>query len=758
VRCHPRFHVIDTGAELLLCRGRTRLRLAGAGDVGIARRLLDWLASPSTEPPVRGPDIMPFLGMLAELERHGLVTAASMGGDIGDDWIVPDALPPGPQVQLAGRRVTVLGHGELASQIGDAFSNAGALVEVVGPAPGQPEAPVDVPGADLVIAGPSGPDLALLARANDLARGAGAAYLPVFHIGDEGIAGPLAVAGRSACFRCWELRWLGLAESTTAELALHAHLRAGGWTHETRRSPGPLRYLAESALRVAAAGLGADQPDGLVWVADFRAGQAAGHVAPPHPGCGRCAPVFQEPEACAESVVAAAAAVADADTVVAPGGAVPASSSLADLAPLTDHRLGAAALEEFDSDEPGQPAGRTVARMSIAHARFASAHPEQMRSDAEHWTHGAASTPDEARLVALVEALERYCGTFVPRPAVTAAFDTVADAALWPPDLPLYSSRQYAQPGFPFRPFDPHEPMAWGWAWNVVRECPQLVPQAALRYGPGESTLLHANSSGVAAHTSAEAALLGATLEVVERDALMIFWLNRLSPPLLTVEGIGDQFVAAAAQELRLSGYALRLADLTTDIGIPVVLAIATREDHAAPALVLGAGAALDPVRAATKALRELLGATRGWLQVEWTPPVLLDPGEVRGLSDHARAYYHPNWLARAAFLWSSPERRALSAWSGAAPATPGQQLAACVDRLRSAGLELLAADLTTPDVGRTPVRVVRALVPDMQPIGFGPDGLRLGGRRLYTSPIAMGYAEVERTEESLNPDPHCYP
>jgi ribosomal protein S12 methylthiotransferase accessory factor len=80
------------------------------------------------------------------------------------------------------------------------------------------------------------------------------------------------------------------------------------------------------------------------------------------------------------------------------------------------------------------------------------------------------------------------------------------------------------------------------------------------------------------------------------------------------------------------------------------------------------------------------------------------------------------------------------------------------VNRLREAGLDLVAVDLTTPDVARRGMTVARAVVPGAQPIGFGRTGLRLGGPRLYQAPVRMGYMASEPTEASLNPDPHCYP
>src|SRR5262249_15706673 len=88
---------------------------------------------------------------------------------------------------------------------------------------------------------------------------------------------------------------------------------------------------------------------------------------------------------------------------------------------------------------------------------------------------------------------------------------------------------------------------------------------------------------------------------------------------------------------------------------------------------------------------------------------------------------------------------------------TPTAQLTAAVEHLRTQGFDVLAADLTTPDVEGT-VHVVRAIVPGLQPIGFGRDGLRLGGRRLYEAPARMGYRDGVVSEDALNPDPHCFP
>ena len=733
MRLHPRCHVIDVDGRFLLSRGRVRLELADPVDADRARRVLGWLTAPTPTLPSPA-DLGSFLGMVSELERAGLVVA----DDYTEAWVSAPAQRDGSPVDLAGRTVLVVASEASTEPLVPALKRLGAAVLRLN----EPPVEAQLADVDLAIAYADGPDLRLLDETSAAVVRAGVAYLPAFHLGHEGLVGPYGVAGRTACFRCWELRWLGMAETTTAEVLLHAHLRQGGWRLETGWPSAPAAHLVELAVGMAARQLGSAAPRSEMSITDFATGRISGHHVEPHPACGRCAAPFQEP-----------------DRTAAPFPQRPPRdrrrAPLDDLDPIVDDRLGVAGMVEV---EPAAAAPEPAhARLAVAHARYASAHPQQVWYDAERWTHGAAPTPDEARLVAVAEALERYCGTFTPTPAVLAAYDEVGQDALWPPDLPLFSARQYAQPGFPFDAFNPHDVHPWCWGFNLTRQRAQLVPQDAVRYGPAPSRLLHESSSGVAAHTSPEAALLGATLEVVERDALMIVWLNRISPPLVELDRHPDRFLAEAKEEIRQSGYQFRLADLTTDIGIPVMLAIATREDMAAPALILGAGAALEPTTAARKAMRELLGGIRGWQAVDWSAPELLRTDDVHELADHARAYYHPAWLSRAEFLWSTAARTVLRNGRPTQP-TPHDAVASSVERLRTADLDLVAVDLTTPDVARHGMTVVRAVVPGAQPIGFGPTGTRLGGRRLYEAPAKMGYASSETTEASLNLDPHCYP
>jgi ribosomal protein S12 methylthiotransferase accessory factor len=46
-------------------------------------------------------------------------------------------------------------------------------------------------------------------------------------------------------------------------------------------------------------------------------------------------------------------------------------------------------------------------------------------------------------------------------------------------------------------------------------------------------------------------------------------------------------------------------------------------------------------------------------------------------------------------------------------------------------------------------------MVTDMQPIHFGHQNVRLGGRRLFELPVSLGYAKEPLAEAALNACPH---
>jgi ribosomal protein S12 methylthiotransferase accessory factor len=183
-------------------------------------------------------------------------------------------------------------------------------------------------------------------------------------------------------------------------------------------------------------------------------------------------------------------------------------------------------------------------------------------------------------------------------------------------------------------------------------------------------------------------------------------------------------------------GRPIHLLDITSDLEVPVVAAIAVREDGTEPFFASSAGGSRSA--AARKAVWEvcqiwhsvtqrkecseelahwLLTATTG--AQPWLLPDDSAPGWETQTHDSA--------------VHNSPSGTS-AAWD----------LAAAIERLQSAGLDPMVLDLSRNDVV---VPVVRAIVPGLRHF-WG----RFGAGRLYDTPVRLGWLSEAKQEEALNP------
>jgi bacteriocin biosynthesis cyclodehydratase domain-containing protein len=733
-KLHPNCRVFDGAGSLMIRGARMGFRIEPAR-ANFVRQLLARLdGTRSIEELLSGAggtDGFYSLRLLQELEAYDLLgpehPQETVGGALPrldglSCWVLGERLADGlvPALLAAGAAA------RRGPSIRDAADDLGRVVE--GSDPGE-----------LIVVACAGGDLTMLEHANRELLKLRRAWVPMFALGGEGIAGPWIVQGRSACFRCLELRWLALSPAVAVENAYFESLRhppAGAVADEGVDVPMALGALAR--LLASEGRLSQDGP--RVFVSLARGGEPELHPIERDPECEECGPGSSR------------------DLTADPGAdwqAVrdrPALSLEAlgqRLAPVSRGRAALAA--------PLSPAESTLdlapGRPHVVLARFPIPKPERVRGEQSNWCHGGAANEADARTIAVVECLERYCGLSSPRGVASSTYEAISQEAVHPNDLPLFSPDQYRLAGFPFVPFRGDREMEWLRGTSLTSGRRRLVPRAAVYYGV-DDPMLEGCSSGVAAHTSPAAAALNATFELVERDSLMIHWLHRISPPLLNVDSLDDVIV----NFIREKGYRVVLADVTTDLGVSAVLAMATRTDREGPALLVGSGSSLSPLAAARRALNELYCAVVG-VPSGWVPGAAPAPGDVTSIEAHERAYAHPSWLEKAEFLWGSTVRRPYPIpENDARPSDPVRDLERLVAHLDQRGHEVVVVDITSPEVARYGLFVGCVVVPGLQPIGFGPYGIRLGGRRLYEAPVRMGVFRSAPPEESINLVPHCFP
>ncbi len=384
---------------------------------------------------------------------------------------------------------------------------------------------------------------------------------------------------------------------------------------------------------------------------------------------------------------------------------------------------------------------------------------------------GRSNSYEMSELTAILEGLERYCGIEPrgKRKVVRDSYHNLENQALNPTTVGLHEKDQYEKPHFPFKPFNPDDPMNWVWGYSFLQERPILVPELLAYYslGYGEG-FVYETSNGCALGGSLEEAIFHAIMEVVERDSFLLTWYARLPLPRLDLSSANDKELQLMVDRIReVAGYDLHFYNSTMEHGIPSVWAVAKNRKSKGVNLICAAGANPDPVRAVKSAIYELAGMMyRHDEKLEENrqkyEEMLQDPFAVRTMEDHGMLYGLPEAEERLNFLLD--DRRPLRTFAEEFKQPPANtdlkdDLQDILNRFRRLNLEVIVVDQTTPITKRNGLFCVKVLIPGMLPMTFGHHLTRVKGlERVLRVPMQLGFKKMPLSFEQLNPYPHPFP
>jgi len=367
---------------------------------------------------------------------------------------------------------------------------------------------------------------------------------------------------------------------------------------------------------------------------------------------------------------------------------------------------------------------------------------------------GKGKSVEQARASALAESLERYCGVFDgTEPRIRASFANLGKAAIHPNDCMGYSERQYAKrqshnsQGHKAKwvpePFREAVEIDWTPLWSLSAKETRYLPTSLCYYGYRSPDPLFArgDSNGCAAGAVLEEAVLQGLLELIERDAVALWWYNRLRKRAVDLASIDDAFVSGLTRHyghLRRDLWAL---DVTSDIGIPTFAAISRRVDKSEEDIIYGFGAHLDPSVALARALTELNQSLEA-------VPTAAGPASTRTYQggEDAIRWWRTVTAANSSYLMPDLEAGPcrLQDFKNLASDDLHQDILTSSKLAATRGIEVLVLDQSRPDVGFPVVRVVAP--------GLRHFWARFGPGRLYDVPLSEGWLTRPLSEEELNP------
>jgi bacteriocin biosynthesis cyclodehydratase domain-containing protein len=369
----------------------------------------------------------------------------------------------------------------------------------------------------------------------------------------------------------------------------------------------------------------------------------------------------------------------------------------------------------------------------------------ELRAGLSGGSFGKGSTAEQGEASALMESIERYSGIFQgDEIRMKRRFtDFPAGDAIVPNDVLLFSDEQYRTRELPTNdshdtqpapdPFDPSANIEWSPAWSLRDKRFKYIPTSLLYFFYSGPAAFHADSNGCAAGNTREEAIVQGFLELVERDAYAIWWYNRTRQPEVDLSQFDDSYVRDLHSQLADTGRKLWVLDITSDLGIPTYVAILHWMQNGQENIEFGSGAHFDRRIALLRCLTEL----NQFLSIGLMGGGTGEKPSLDGVNP-LRLEEHP-FLIPSGRPAPQPDVDMKVALDNTR-----EQVDACVDIARRAGLDFLVVDQTRPDVE---VPVVRVIVP-----GLRHFYRRFGPGRLYDVPVKLGLRDRPSLESELTP------
>ncbi|RYY74179.1 MAG: hypothetical protein EOO52_15055 [Gammaproteobacteria bacterium] len=369
---------------------------------------------------------------------------------------------------------------------------------------------------------------------------------------------------------------------------------------------------------------------------------------------------------------------------------------------------------------------------------------------------GADIDPELAWLRAVMEGLERYSGmAFKDEDFILATANELGDLALDLDTIPRCSEREYADPQCPYMAPDKNKKIRWVQGYSLVDKCKRLVPGAMsmLYFKPwvGENIAIEI-STGTAAHTSLETALVSAICEVIERDSIALSWLLKIPLPRIEFTHPLPPVLAPNYGRLENSLVKQYFFDATTDIGIPTVYALQLLENQPILSQYVACATGFDAAACCAKTIRESAPSRSVFQDNYQVPDNVID---FRTLYDGAAFLGRAENRSAFEFLTNTPNRIALGDMG---PKDAGnsdrERLNYLVKILASMDMDIVVVDMTTEELRKMGIWVVRAIIPGLMPMSSVQRARFLGHKRLHDYAKKIGIVDFNESMVNQSPQP----
>lgn len=389
-----------------------------------------------------------------------------------------------------------------------------------------------------------------------------------------------------------------------------------------------------------------------------------------------------------------------------------------------------------------------------------SAHYKTRYKDVDSIASGVSFDKERALMRVLGETLERYClDNFNERDFITGSISDLHVPFLDPTRVISFSEQQLKNKHFNKFIIKDASIFRWVHGYSLFLKKKILVPAQLVftSYQPikNEPWILLPISTGAATGITLEGGLYRGICEIIERDAFMISYLNKLPSPLIDLQSIKNKVIANILSILNRYRLEVFVVDITSDLQIPAFASLLLDRTGLGPAVSVGLKAGLNEEETIIGAIEESL-MVRSWIRdiFMYTETKMKIPNTIETVEDRACFWFKPESIEYLDFWLKHGRRKKLESRKALDEHNEFHQ---AITLLKKAGIDIFYVDITQPKMKKFGFTVVKVIIPQLHPFYLEEKYPYLGGNRLYDVSVKLGFQSSPHHENQLNKIPHPF-
>lgn len=359
-------------------------------------------------------------------------------------------------------------------------------------------------------------------------------------------------------------------------------------------------------------------------------------------------------------------------------------------------------------------------------------------------------------LKTLGESIERYSlNIYYKKDFLWDSYENLKDKAIDPKKFISFSESRI-KPTFKIYNND-REKLNWtkGFCFNNDKDIfiPAQLVYLPYKFKKGEPIINFSISTGAACYNSLKGAILTGLLEVIERDAFMVNYLNEFSRNIIDINKSKEEIFQKIIYQTERYNLKLYILDISTDVPVYSILAILIDETGLGPALSVGTKSDLN--------IRDcIVGAVEECFQVRpWIREMMIKK-EIKGIKKVKKKRDYLFEKVERGLLWSTSDMIKKIDFFLKGKKVPinnfypvkTKNLDALLNWFKKEKKEVFYIDVTPFNLRRK-IFVVKVLVPQFQPLYLDERFPSWAKERLREVPIKIGL----RPLRNINKFPHPF-